>query len=111
MILYRIGEIIYKNKQNIIFESKGVGYSLIMPDSERIEQGQKMKLYLFEVRNDYYHATYAFKDFKERLLFIDLIGLSGIGPRVAFNMLNHGFERVAALIANGDSEALEEIHI
>ncbi|WP_029513552.1 Holliday junction branch migration protein RuvA [Mycoplasmopsis primatum] len=109
MILYRIGEIVHKNNSNIIFESQGIGYSLIMPDSKRVEAKQKCKLYLFEIKNDYYWATYAFKDFKERLLFIDLIGLNGIGPRAAFNILNQGFEKVSALIAEGNINALVEI--
>ncbi|WP_029608870.1 Holliday junction branch migration protein RuvA [Mycoplasma simbae] len=106
MILYRIGEIIYKNGSNIIFESSGVGYSLIMPDHNRVEAKTKLKLYLFDINNDYYKATYAFKDFKERLLFIDLISLNGVGPKVAFNMLNVGWEKLAAMIATGDIDGI-----
>ncbi|MCE6061509.1 Holliday junction branch migration protein RuvA [Mycoplasmopsis agalactiae] len=109
MILYRIGEIIHKHNSNIIFESQGIGYSLILPDPEWVEIKQKCKLYLFEIKNEYQYATYAFKDFKERLLFVDLISLNGIGPRAAFNILNFGFEKVAALIAEGNAEALIEI--
>ncbi|MGV2392439.1 UNVERIFIED_CONTAM: hypothetical protein O8I53_05340 [Campylobacter lari] len=90
MILYRIGEIVYKNNSNIIFESQGVGYSLLLPKNDRVEKEQKLKLYLYEIRNEYLQATYAFKDFKERLLFIDLIKISGIGPKVAFNILDIG---------------------
>ncbi|ENY68980.1 Holliday junction DNA helicase RuvA [Mycoplasmopsis bovigenitalium 51080] len=106
MILYRIGEIIYKNGSNIIFESGGVGYSVIMPKHERVEVKSKVKLYLFDVKNDYYQATYAFKDFKERLLFIDLISLNGVGPKVAFNLLNQGWEKIAAMISSGDFEGI-----
>ncbi|MBZ4212826.1 Holliday junction branch migration protein RuvA [Mycoplasma sp. U97] len=109
MILYRIGEVIHKNNSNLIFESQGVGYSVIFPNHERINNNQKCKLYLFEIKNDYYWATYAFKDFKERLLFIDLISLNGIGSKAAFNILNQGFEKVSALIAQGNIEALVEI--
>ncbi|BAW18530.1 holliday junction DNA helicase RuvA [Mycoplasmopsis bovigenitalium] len=106
MILYRIGEIIYKNGSNIIFESGGVGHSVIMPKHERVEVKSKVKLYLFDVKNDYYQATYAFKDFKERLLFIDLISLNGVGPKVAFNLLNQGWEKIAAMISSSDLEGI-----
>ncbi|VEU75787.1 Holliday junction DNA helicase [Mycoplasmopsis maculosa] len=108
MILYRIGEIVYKNNSNIIFESQGVGYSLIIPKNERVEKDQKLKLYLYEIRNDYLHVTYAFKDFKERLLFIDLIKLNGIGPKVAFNILDKGWEKMASIISLGDFQGLLE---
>ncbi|MCS4536941.1 MULTISPECIES: Holliday junction branch migration protein RuvA [unclassified Mycoplasma] len=106
MILYRIGEVIYKNNSNLIFESGGVGYSLIMPDHQRVNAKTKLKLYLFDVKNDYYQATYAFKDFKERLLFIDLISLSGVGPKVAFNMLNQGWEKIASMLSIADFDGL-----
>ncbi|RMX35811.1 Holliday junction branch migration protein RuvA [Mycoplasmopsis fermentans] len=109
MVLYRIGEIVYKNNQNLIFESQGVGYSIIFPDHARVEAKQKMKLYLYEIRNDYTWSLYGFKDFKERLLFMDLINLNGIGPRVAFNILNQGWEKVASLIALGKVDHLIEI--
>ncbi|TQC53969.1 Holliday junction branch migration protein RuvA [Mycoplasmopsis mucosicanis] len=106
MILYRVGEVIYKNNSNLIFESSGVGYSLIMPQPERVEAKMKLKLYLFDIKNDYYQATYAFKDFKERLLFIDLISLNGVGPKVAFNLLNQGWEKIASMISLGDVDGI-----
>ncbi|WP_027120356.1 Holliday junction branch migration protein RuvA [Mycoplasmopsis lipofaciens] len=108
MILYRIGEIVYKNNSNLIFESQGVGYSLIVADNARFESKSKLKLYLYEIKNDYYQATYGFKDFKERLLFIDLISLNGVGPKVAFNILNQGWEKIALYISEGNFEALIE---
>ncbi|WP_029512692.1 Holliday junction branch migration protein RuvA [Mycoplasmopsis iners] len=109
MVLYRVGEIIYKNGNNLIFESQGVGYSIIVPCSERFEPKMRLKLYLHEIKNDYLQATYGFKDFKERLLFLDLIAMQGIGPRVACSILNKGWETVANLIANGQSEELNGI--
>lgn len=109
MILYRIGELIYKNNNNIVFESQGIGYSIIVPDIKRFENNTKMKLYIVELKNDYYQATYGFKDFKERLLFVDLIAINGVGPRVAFNILNNGWENASSLIALNNYEELVKI--
>ncbi|WP_029906301.1 Holliday junction branch migration protein RuvA [Mycoplasmopsis opalescens] len=109
MILYRVGEITYKNNSNIIFEAQNVGYSLILPDPDRVNLKEKLRLYLYEIKNDYYRATYAFLDFKERLLFIDLISINGIGPRVAFNLVNSGWMKTAQNIATGNTEGLIEI--
>ncbi|WP_036452204.1 Holliday junction branch migration protein RuvA [Mycoplasma buteonis] len=100
MILYKIGEIVYKNKGNIILESGGTGYILSVPQENRFEVGQKLKLYLYEYRTDYLTNTYGFKDFKERLLFIDLISIDKIGPRIALSILDTGWETVATFIAN-----------
>ncbi|TNK92894.1 Holliday junction branch migration protein RuvA, partial [Mycoplasmopsis pullorum] len=41
MILYRLGEILYKNGANVVFESQGIGYSIQVPDHERLEINQK----------------------------------------------------------------------
>ncbi|KKB27018.1 Holliday junction DNA helicase RuvA [Mycoplasmopsis meleagridis] len=109
MVLYRIGEIIYKNNNNLIFESQGIGYNFIVPDIKRFEVKTKLKFYVYEIKNEYYESSYAFKDFKERLLFIDLISVPGIGPRASFNLLNNGWENTALLIAKGNYEELAKI--
>lgn len=109
MILYRIGEIMHINAQNIIFESRGEGYSLIVPNSSRFNNNQKVKLFIYEYKNDYNTQTYAFKDYMERVLFVDLISLTGIGPRIAMNLLDNDWERIANYIALSDVESLSKI--
>ncbi|QDY88494.1 Holliday junction branch migration protein RuvA [Mycoplasma anserisalpingitidis] len=109
MILYKIGEIMHINAQNIIFESKGDGYSLIVPNSARFSANQKVKLFIYEYKSDYSAQTYAFKDYMERVLFVDLISLTGIGPRIAMNLLDNDWEKIANYIALSDVESLSKI--
>ncbi|QDY87928.1 Holliday junction branch migration protein RuvA [Mycoplasma anserisalpingitidis] len=109
MILYKIGEIMHINAQNIIFESKGDGYSLIVPNSGRFSNNQKVKLFIYEYKSDYSTQTYAFKDYMERVLFVDLISLTGIGPRIAMNLLDNDWEKIANYIALSDPESLSKI--
>ncbi|QDY86570.1 Holliday junction branch migration protein RuvA [Mycoplasma anserisalpingitidis] len=109
MILYKIGEIMHINAQNIIFESKGDGYSLIVPNSGRFSNNQKVKLFIYEYKSDYSTQTYAFKDYMERVLFVDLISLTGIGPRIAMNLLDNNWEKIANYIALSDAESLSKI--
>lgn len=109
MILYKIGEIMHINAQNIIFESKGDGYSLIVPNSGRFSNNQKVKLFIYEYKSDYSTQTYAFKDYMERVLFVDLISLTGIGPRIAMNLLDNDWEKIANYIALSDAESLSKI--
>lgn len=109
MILYKIGEIMHINAQNIIFESKGDGYSLIVPNSGRFSNNQKVKLFIYEYKSDYSTQTYAFKDYMERVLFVDLISLTGVGPRIAMNLLDNDWEKIANYIALSDAESLSKI--
>ncbi|WP_322908749.1 Holliday junction branch migration protein RuvA [Mycoplasmopsis felis] len=106
MILYKIGEVVHKNKNNLIFENKGDGYIVTTPKLDRFEVGQKLKIYLYEHITDYYHNFYGFKEFKERVLFIDLLGIEKIGPKVAISMLDKGWESIVNYIANENWQEL-----
>lgn len=43
MTLYKIGEIVYKNNNNIILESKGEGNLVTICDNSRYSKGEKLK--------------------------------------------------------------------
>ncbi|WP_369027528.1 Holliday junction branch migration protein RuvA [Mycoplasmopsis synoviae] len=110
MTLYKIGEIVYKNNNNIILESKGEGNLVTICDNSRYSKGEKLKLYLYEVKNDYIQQTYGFKTFKERLFFTDLISIDKIGPKTAMLILDQNWELVANLIAEGDWKEISKIN-
>ncbi|TDV23263.1 Holliday junction DNA helicase subunit RuvA [Mycoplasmopsis mustelae] len=102
MILYKIGEIVHKNKNNLIFESRGDGHIVTVPNINRFEIGQKLKIYIYEHATDYLHNFYGFKEFKERVLFMDLINVDKIGPKIAILMLDKGWELIARYIAENN---------
>lgn len=106
MILYKFGEIVYKNKNNLILESYGTGYLVNVAQEHRFTIGQKMKLFLYEYKTDYYQNTYGFKDFKERLLFIDLLTIDKVGPKIAINLLEKGWLEVATSIVSEEWQTL-----
>ncbi|AKF41143.1 Holliday junction DNA helicase RuvA [Mycoplasmopsis canis UFG4] len=110
MILYKIGEIVYKNKTNIIFENKGDGYIVNVPDIKRFEVGMKCKIYLYEQNTEFYKNTYGFKEFKERLLFTDLITVEKVGPKIAMIILDQGWEKIAKLIITENWKELSKIN-
>ncbi|VEU78179.1 Holliday junction branch migration protein RuvA [Mycoplasmopsis columbinasalis] len=110
MVLYRLGAITWKNGNTMIFESGATGYQIIVPDPERFETKTKIRMYIYEYKTDYYQAAYGFKDFKERILFGDLVAIQGIGPRAAFHLLNGGWEKTVDYIAAGNVEALAKIN-
>ncbi|UWV81792.1 Holliday junction branch migration protein RuvA [Mycoplasmopsis cynos] len=103
-------EIVYKNKNNIIFENKGDGYIVNVANVDRFEVGAKCKIFLYEYNTEFYKNIYGFKDFKERLLFTDLITIDKIGPRVAMIILEKGWELVANYIINDSWRELSKIN-
>ncbi|UUM19633.1 MULTISPECIES: Holliday junction branch migration protein RuvA [unclassified Mycoplasma] len=99
MLLYKLGEIVYKKNNNLILESKSEGHIVVVSNESRYQVHDKIKMYFYEYNTEYNKTTYGFKDFKERLLFIDLISIDKIGPKIAMNILDKGWEYVAELIS------------
>ncbi|VEU76107.1 Holliday junction branch migration protein RuvA [Mycoplasmopsis columboralis] len=109
MLLYKIGEIVYKNNNNLILECKGEGHIVVISNESRYQVHDKIKMFFYEYNSEYNRTTYGFKDFKERLLFIDLISIDKIGPKIAMNILDKGWEYIAELISQENWQEISKI--
>lgn len=87
-----------------------VTLELHMPVSQalRMQSGESLRLYThfhFSSSADMLRL-YAFRKSAERDLFQLLLGGSGVGPRVALNLLDLGFEHLARAIMDSDHRTL-----
>ncbi|QGZ97272.1 Holliday junction DNA helicase RuvA [Mycoplasma sp. NEAQ87857] len=109
MILYRKGKITYINKNFITFDTYATGYSVYVADANRFNvsapEDKNITLYWYE--DD--QRVCGFKDYKERLLFIDLISIKNIGVKTAMVILEQGWEKIANYIAKKDIKTLSSI--
>jgi len=91
MIAYLKGCLIRKTAGEAVLDVQGVGYRVGIPLSTYLELGEPGDTVSLEV---YTHVTdsalalYGFHTEAERELFIKLIGISGIGPKIALNILS-----------------------
>ncbi|MEE3928495.1 Holliday junction branch migration protein RuvA [Mycoplasmopsis ciconiae] len=92
-----------------MFESKGEGFQYWVADHSRFEKNQKIKLYIYELKNEYIVQSYAFKDFLERVLFIDLISTTGVGPKSAINIMNLGWQKVVKAIVEDNYSFISKV--
>ncbi|NCO67496.1 MAG: Holliday junction branch migration protein RuvA [Nitrospirae bacterium CG_4_10_14_0_8_um_filter_41_23] len=85
------GKLIYKKSDNLIVEVSGVGYRVnvtfntisILP-----EEGKDVFLHIYtHVRKDILQL-YGFTSEDEKKIFITLLGITGIGPKMALNILS-----------------------
>ena len=85
------GRLIYKKPDHIIVEVSGVGYQVnvtfntmsILP-----EEGKDIFLHIYtHVREDILQL-YGFASEDEKKIFITLLGITGIGPKMALNILS-----------------------
>ena len=78
------------NFNNIVIEVNKIGYKIFTPNPYIFKLDEQVKIYLFSyIREDEY-SLYGFKDIKEREMFLRLISVKGLGPKVALPVLAGG---------------------
>jgi Holliday junction DNA helicase RuvA len=91
MIAYVNGTVTYKDPAYAIIDVNGLGYEVrisLQTYTSLPDLGQRCKLVTFlNIREDA-HVLYGFWEHDERKLFLDLVGISGIGPSTALVMLS-----------------------
>jgi len=91
MIAYLKGTLIHKTPGQVVIDTGGVGYSAAIPVSSYIklgETGGTVELFIHTHLTDDSLALYGFVTREEKDMFLKLIGISGIGPKLAMNILS-----------------------
>lgn len=113
MINYLIGEIIAKNENSVVLENNGIGYE-IFASATTISTlpvlGANARIYAYlHVREDEL-SLYGFSTLEEKEMFLKLIDVSGIGPKVALGILSGiRLSDLAVAIKTGDTKLLSTI--
>ena len=110
MTIYKYGKIMHVNTNYLILDHNGNGELIYVPNIERFKKDEVRKVFISSIENEYSKATYGFENFKELVLFEDLISLQGLGPKTAISILNEGWEKIINLIADGNKDELEKIN-
>ena len=91
MIAYVNGTVTYKDPAYAIIDVNGIGYEIrisLQTYTSLPENGERCKLVTYlNIREDA-HILYGFWGIDEKRLFLDLIGISGVGPATALVMLS-----------------------
>ncbi|MEP6818377.1 MAG: Holliday junction branch migration protein RuvA [bacterium] len=105
MIAHLSGTLLYKEPNTVIVDVGGVGYEVTIPIStfyDLADEGSTVKLRIYtHVREDVLQL-YGFKTKRERDLFMQLISVSGIGPKLGITLLSGmtAEEMIAAIRTN-----------
>jgi Holliday junction DNA helicase RuvA len=85
------GTLLWKTTSEVIVEAAGVGYRFSVPVSTLSElpgEGTEVFLHVHtHVREDAINL-YGFKSPEEKRIFTTLLGISGIGPKLALNIIS-----------------------
>ena len=112
MIGYVKGQLLVDNDGEIILENNGVGFQ-ITPSAEAYKEilangGGEVFTYMAVREDDI--SLYGFKSMEEKKMFLKLITVSGIGPKMGMTVLsNMSLTDLAVKIATSDVKGLSQV--
>ena len=113
MIAHLNGHLLKKTTQSVIIEAGGIGYEVLVPLStfyELPEKDEGVGLHVHtHVREDAF-LLFGFYTTLEKDLFLMLISVSGIGPKLSLNILSGiGPKDLLMAMASGNAAQLQAI--
>lgn len=87
---YIIGKVTSINSTYIVLECNGIGYVINTPNPYSFEEGKEYKVYLYQVVREDELSLYGFKNIEEKELFLKLISVKGLGPKMTLPILATG---------------------
>lgn len=114
MYNYIKGRIVDVGLDRLVLENNGIGYEMGVSGNTLADasaaMGAEMKLFTYlYVREDTF-SLYGFSRSEEKTLFMRLIEISGIGPKLAMQILGgYDLATLTVAIATGDVKTLSKI--
>src|ERR1043165_1205442 len=113
MIASVSGEVLVRRPDYVVIDAAGVGYRLAV-SAETLKsvpaRGKEVGLHAHLVAREDSLSLYGFASEEERDLFLHLISVGGVGPKVAMAVLSGGTVReLLTAIAAGDAKRFQAV--
>jgi Holliday junction DNA helicase RuvA len=113
MIASVSGEVLVRRPDHVVIDASGVGYRLAV-SAETLKsvpaRGKSTSLHAHLVARDDSLSLYGFSSEEERDLFLHLVSVGGVGPKVAMAVLSGGPVReLLRAIAAGDAKRFQAV--
>ena len=90
MYNYIIGKITVVDSDSITLENNEIGYLIHTPNPYAFKEGEEYKVYLYQQIKEDEHLLFGFKSIGEKELFLKLINVKGLGPKMALPIIAMG---------------------
>lgn len=112
MIGYLSGEVIDVKSEGLIVSVNGVGYQVNLPAAfSYYQNGDNCELYIYTYVREDTLELFGFKEKESKELFIKLLSVSGIGPKVALSIISTlSPKKFAQAIINENINVLEQVN-
>lgn len=111
MIGFLKGKIIHKHKNYLLIDVRDVGYKVFVSNAlfTDFNLEREVQLFIFTNVKEDEISLYGFQTEKELSLFEKLISISGIGPRLALDILGSPIYIIQNAVLKNDPNLLTEI--
>ncbi len=91
MYNYIIGKVVDRTGSFIVLDNNGIGYTIYTPNPYAFQDEDKeYKVYIYQQIKEDEHLLFGFKTEEEKALFLKLISVKGMGPKMALPILATG---------------------
>lgn len=90
MYNYITGKVAFLEGNVIVLENNGIGYSIFVANPYSYEEGETVTVYLYNQIREDENSLYGFKTKEERDLFLKLLNVKGLGPKVGIGFFAIG---------------------
>ena len=87
MYSYIVGKITEIKSNYVTLENNGIGYLIYVANPYSFNENEIYKIYLYQNIKEDENTLYGFKTEEEKELFLKLIDVKGLGPKMALTML------------------------
>lgn len=111
MIATLTGQVAEKIADQVVLDVQGVGYGVLVTSEDfgRLAAGSVAKVYIYEHIREQAHDLFGFVTLDTKQLFEQLLGVNGVGPKMALSVLSVGnTQEVRAAIAGGDTKKIQQ---
>lgn len=98
--------------ERLVLDVQGVGYLLTVPFGllTKVLPGQELVVYTHVVLREDDLSLYGFSSLKEKQLFLEMLSVSGIGPKAAISLLStFGAVQIESAIASENLNLLTKV--
>lgn len=112
MIAYVKGNVLAVSDSTVILENNGIGYEILCSSTafSKLSQENQGAVYTYLAVREDGVSLYGFDDLAEKQMFLKLITVSGVGPKMAMTILSGmSLNDLAFSIAGSDVSSLSKI--
>lgn len=90
MYNYIRGKITYLESNHVVLECAGIGYNVFVANPYSYEEDEEVTIFLYNQLREDENSLYGFKTKEERDLFLKLLSVKGLGPKVGLGFFATG---------------------